>query len=47
MIGQMLVTEKSVSLLESSEVCRAWMENDASVMVLDENSVTPDIVADD
>ena len=42
----MFVTEKSVSLLVS-EVCRAWMENDASVMVLDAGSVTPDIVADD
>jgi hypothetical protein len=42
----MFVTEKSVSLLVS-EVRRAWMENDASVMVLDAGSVTPDIVADD
>jgi hypothetical protein len=42
----MFVTEKSASLLVS-EVRRAWMENDASVMVLDPGSVTPDIVADD
>ena len=42
----MFVTEKSMSLL-LSEVRRAWRANDASVMVLDANSVTPDIVADD
>ncbi len=42
----MFVTEKSVSLL-LSEVRRAWRANDASVMVLDAGSVTPDIVADD
>ncbi len=41
-IGTTLATVKSASLLESSEVCRAWSKNDAIVMVLDENSVAPD-----
>ena len=30
-----------------SEVCRAWMENDPSWMVLDAGSVVPDIAATD
>jgi hypothetical protein len=33
-IGTMLVTLKSASVLVS-EVCRAWMENDANEMVVD------------
>ena len=38
----MLATEKSMSLFVS-EVCRAWMENDANGMVVDAGSVVPDI----
>jgi hypothetical protein len=34
-------TEKSTSLFDS-EVCRAWMENDASGMVLDAANMVPD-----
>ena len=34
-------TEKSTSLFVS-EVCRAWMENDASEMVLDAPTMVPD-----
>jgi len=37
----MFATEKSTSLFVS-EVCRAWMENDASGMVADAGSVAPD-----
>ena len=36
-----LATVKSASLFVS-EVCRAWMANDASGMVLDAGSVVPD-----
>jgi hypothetical protein len=37
----MLATEKSTSLFVS-EVCRAWMANDASWIVLDAGSAVPD-----
>ncbi len=33
--------------MESSEVCRAWMENDASGMVAVAGSAIPDIAATD
>ena len=39
-IGTMLVTLKSASVLVS-EVCRAWMENDANEMVVDAGMEVP------
>jgi hypothetical protein len=42
----MFATLKSVSLLVS-EVCRAWMENDANGMVLVAGSVVPDFAISD
>jgi hypothetical protein len=38
---------KSASLLESSEVCRAWMENDASGMLAVAGSAIPDFAISD